>query len=289
MNDARLRTLLRQAERSRRLGKTQAAVNLYRDLVNRYPDSAEAWSGLSQVTQHEDERIQALERLAQLAPDMAVGQEEHDKVAPTTVSIQTTESFPSDSEQIESDAKQDAIKVEIPESDTTVSQAFEIEPETIDESAGTCYVHPSRATYLRCNKCSQPICIQCAVKTPVGYRCKNCVNAQQAVFYDATIRDYVLAIIVGIPLAVLATALTSRIGWLTLIIAPFVGMGVAELIRLVARRRRGRALPIIAASCIVIGALPVLVTNTLMSISSQIIWLLAYMVLAAISAYRHLR
>ena len=45
-----------------------------------------------------------------------------------------------------------------------------------------CANHPDRGTSLRCNRCERPICTECAVLTPVGYRCKNCVKSQQKVF-----------------------------------------------------------------------------------------------------------
>ena len=51
-----------------------------------------------------------------------------------------------------------------------------------DQKPLTCYNHPNRETVLRCNRCEQPICVQCAVKTPTGYRCKQCVKTQQKVF-----------------------------------------------------------------------------------------------------------
>ena len=45
-----------------------------------------------------------------------------------------------------------------------------------------CYVHPTRETSLRCNNCDRPICAACAVRTPTGYRCRECVKRQQKVF-----------------------------------------------------------------------------------------------------------
>ena len=48
-----------------------------------------------------------------------------------------------------------------------------------------CANHPDRETMLRCNKCDKPICYECAVLTPVGYRCKECVREQQNVYYNA--------------------------------------------------------------------------------------------------------
>ena len=52
-----------------------------------------------------------------------------------------------------------------------------------------CVNHPETETYLRCNRCSQPICLRCAVRTEVGYRCKACVRSQQAIFYNALAAD----------------------------------------------------------------------------------------------------
>ena len=44
--------------------------------------------------------------------------------------------------------------------------------DTIDSNASEavfhCKNHPDRETLLRCNKCGEPICTQCAVLTDVG-------------------------------------------------------------------------------------------------------------------------
>ena len=45
-----------------------------------------------------------------------------------------------------------------------------------DDTNLFCYVHPDRETLLRCNNCERPICTQCAVLTPTGYRCKECIQ-----------------------------------------------------------------------------------------------------------------
>ena len=58
-----------------------------------------------------------------------------------------------------------------------------------------CYVHPNRETSLRCNHCERPICADCAVLTPTGYRCKECVKGQQKVFDTSEWYDYVLGFI----------------------------------------------------------------------------------------------
>ena len=55
----------------------------------------------------------------------------------------------------------------------------------------TCANHPGRETMLRCNRCEKPICTSCAVHTPTGYRCKECVNAQKKKFDTAEWYDYI--------------------------------------------------------------------------------------------------
>ena len=54
-----------------------------------------------------------------------------------------------------------------------------------------------RETLLRCNKCGNPICMACAVRTPVGYRCTNCVREQQNIYFNALGRDNIVAFAVG--------------------------------------------------------------------------------------------
>jgi len=107
-----------------------------------------------------------------------------------------------------------------------------------------CANHPNRETSLRCNRCNKPICTSCAIHTPVGYRCKQCVRGQQAGFDTAHWWDYIIAfVIAGGGVGIGITILTSLFYWLGFIFAPIVGGGLAELIRVAIRRRRSRYLP----------------------------------------------
>ena len=58
-----------------------------------------------------------------------------------------------------------------------------------------CYVHPNRATTLRCNRCERPICAEDAVLTPTGYRCRECIRSQQRIFDTALWYDYITAFV----------------------------------------------------------------------------------------------
>lgn len=105
-----------------------------------------------------------------------------------------------------------------------------------------CTNHPQRETSLRCNRCEKLICPQCAVLTPTGYRCKECVRGHQKIFNTATWMDYPLAFITAGIISYLGSLITSRIGFFTLILAPVVGIAVAEAIRFIIRKRRAPGL-----------------------------------------------
>lgn len=119
----------------------------------------------------------------------------------------------------------------------------------------TCANHPSRETTLRCNKCDKPICTQCAVLTPVGYRCPECVRGQQKVFDTSTSLDYVLAAGIAFVLVALATVLLIFLGFWGLFLSPVVGGGIAWIIQRAVRRRRSRRLPVVAAAGGALGTL----------------------------------
>ena len=76
---------------------------------------------------------------------------------------------------------------------------------------------------LRCNRCDRPICTACAVLTPTGYRCKECVRGQQKVFDTAQWIDYPLAFVVAGVLSFLGSLAASYLGFFTIFIAPIVG------------------------------------------------------------------
>ena len=120
-----------------------------------------------------------------------------------------------------------------------------------------CAKHPNRETSLRCNRCNKPICTSCAVHTPVGYRCKECVRGQKAGFDTAHWWDYIIAFVIsGIGVGIGITILGSLFYWLGFIFAPIVGGGLAELIRVAVGRRRSHNLPL---ATIIGGTIGVLV------------------------------
>ena len=43
-----------------------------------------------------------------------------------------------------------------------------------------CYRHPDRETGVSCSNCGRPICHECMIPAPVGFRCPECVKQQHA-------------------------------------------------------------------------------------------------------------
>src|SRR5512140_1228893 len=93
-----------------------------------------------------------------------------------------------------------------------------------------CVNHPNVETSLRCNRCERPICTQCAVLTPTGYRCKDCVRGQQKIFETAQVYDYPLAFIVAAILGFVGSLIASRFGFFTIFLAPIAGTVIAEAV-----------------------------------------------------------
>ena len=158
-----------------------------------------------------------------------------------------------------------------------------------------CYVHPNRETSLRCNNCNRPICASCAVRTPTGYRCKECVRERQKTFDTSEWYDYLLGFIVAGALSAVATFLVSLIGgigffgWIIIFAgAPTAAVVIAEGVRLVTRRRRSRSLFITVAAGVVLGALPVILYQALNFNLFGILFQVIYLVIAVPLIYTRL-
>ncbi len=125
-----------------------------------------------------------------------------------------------------------------------------------DDEVLYCINHPNVETRLRCSKCGNPICPKCAVQTPVGFRCPQCVRSQQAIFYTATPLDYGVATVVGLVISTVAAFILGQVGiFLVIILGPVAGGVIAEVVRWAIRRRRGHWIWLVVSGCIVVGAL----------------------------------
>lgn len=123
-----------------------------------------------------------------------------------------------------------------------------------------CENHPKTETSLRCNRCNKPICPKCAVSTPTGYRCKECVSGQQKIFNTAMWYDYLSAFLVAGALSFIGSWIVTRIGFFTIFLAPIAGVIIAEAVRLLVNKRRSKRLFQVTVAAAVLGSLPALLT-----------------------------
>lgn len=151
-----------------------------------------------------------------------------------------------------------------------------------------CANHPQRETVLRCNRCEKPICTQCAVQTPTGYRCRECVRGQQKIFETAHSTDYILAFFLAFALSLAGSFVASILGFFTIFIAPIAGVIVAEVVRFAVRKRRSRTLFIMTAAAVALGSLPLIGWHLISLSFIAIIWQVVYAIMVTSSAYYRL-
>jgi len=158
-----------------------------------------------------------------------------------------------------------------------------------------CANHPGVETTLRCNRCEKPICPRCAVLTPTGYRCRECVRGQQKKFDTAEWLDYLTGFVVAGLLSLLGSFLISLvggigfIGWfLVVMAAPTAGAVIAEVVRRVIRRHRSRALFITIIAAVVLGALPMVLLHVITFDLFGILFQGIYLFLVAPTVYYRL-
>jgi hypothetical protein len=158
-----------------------------------------------------------------------------------------------------------------------------------------CYVHPTRETALRCATCNRPICASSAIRTPTGYRCRECVKGQQKIFNTAEWYDYLTGFAVAAVLSGIGSFLVTLIGgigffgWFLIAAgAPTAGAVIAEAVRYVTRKRRSRNLFITIAAGVVVGALPVLLFQIFFFDLFGVIFQVIYLLIATPVVYTRL-
>jgi hypothetical protein len=171
-----------------------------------------------------------------------------------------------------------------------------------DAAINTCANHPGVETNLRCNNCGKFICAKCAVRTPTGYRCRECLRGQQKTFETAQTGDYFIAFVVAAVVSAgggfLVSLISSFSGFFTLIltmlIAPAAGGLVAQVVRSATGKRRSLLMFRLAAAGTLIGGLPFVVRPLLALLTGNIgalfalLWPLIYVAFATSTAYYRL-
>jgi hypothetical protein len=113
-------------------------------------------------------------------------------------------------------------------------------------------------TTLKCAKCTRPLLVKDAKRTPTGYVCPYFIKARVATFYNATPLQHVLVALLTIPIGIATGWILGRLGgfliWILFLIAPAAGGAIAEIVRRVFKGVRGQYFWLVAAIGTGLGA-----------------------------------
>jgi hypothetical protein len=166
----------------------------------------------------------------------------------------------------------------------------------ITSTATYCYAHPGRESTLRCKRCERYICPSCAVGSPTGYMCKDCVSQHKKIFDTAFWYDYLTGSGVTFILSFIASGLlafvSSFIGFYMIFVSFAVAGGAGVFISNIALRvtgkRRSRWLFIACAAGIAFGAIPIGLFMLFTGNMYSLIMLGIYAVVATSTVYARL-
>ena len=231
---------IQQGLTAARVGDIEDARRLLKQATREMPDNVEAWLGLAGVVESLEEKQKCFAQALALDPDNSEAE----------AGLAMVE------QKLATDPAQQASPDHSHEAQSVVS----------DSGLAFCYRHPDVETGLRCNRCDKPICPKCARRTPVGFRCPDCIREQEDKFYTGSNLDYVIAAVIAFPLSLVAAALFTFVlngfGFFMILIAFFVapaaGGIIAEAVRWGVGKRRSRYLRHIVVGCIILASAPFL-------------------------------
>lgn len=154
---------LQQGRTAARVGDTAEARRLFSEATQEDPANAAAWLELAGVVEDLAEKKAYLDRVVALEPENAS--------ARATLAL---------------------LEKKIADGRRPTADPFPTNPAVDETETGPlcCYQHPKVETSLRCNRCNRPICAKCAQRTPVGFRCSECVLAIEDRYYSHVQGDY---------------------------------------------------------------------------------------------------
>jgi tetratricopeptide (TPR) repeat protein len=247
MSDTSTPDLVQQGLTAARVGDIEDARRLFEKATRQMPYNVEAWLGLAGVVKSLEEKQKCFSKVLALDPGNSEAEAGlalvEQKLATQSVKNKETPPFPSAEDVTE-----------------------------VDTGVTFCYRHPQVETSLRCNRCNKPICPKCARRTPVGFRCPDCIREQENKYYSGGNLDYLIAAVITFPLSLIAAGLFTFLlsglwfFWSIMIsffVAPAIAGFIAEAVRWGVGRRRSRYLGRIVAACLILATLPFLLFSLL--------------------------
>lgn len=129
-----------------------------------------------------------------------------------------------------------------------------------EEVAARCTWHPAVETLLTCARCARPMCVKCAVRHPVGMRCRECAREMRSPIYSVTPVQALTAFGVSLAGGSAAGAVLVALGqvpfffWIiSLLLGSAMGTALADAGSRAAGRKRGRVVIVAVAAGAVLG------------------------------------
>jgi drug/metabolite transporter (DMT)-like permease len=137
------------------------------------------------------------------------------------------------------------------------------------------------------------MCPSCAVRTPTGYLCRDCVRQHQKIFDTAVWYDYLFGFAATFILSLIASVITvvvaPFIGFYMIFLAAGLGGGagvlIANITLRVINKRRSKPLFIACAAGVVSGALAIALGLFFTGSFYALIWLAIYVVVVTPVVY----
>ncbi len=108
-------------------------------------------------------------------------------------------------------------------------------------------------TRLRCSRCGKPICYECMVESPVGFRCRDCASGPTISVYRTSSQLLIRALAAGTVVAIGVGILWGYFPAWGFYMALLLGFGTAEAMAWAAKYKRGRELQVTAFGAMAIG------------------------------------
>lgn len=124
-----------------------------------------------------------------------------------------------------------------------------------DTTEQQCVCGSGISTRLRCSRCGKPICPECMIRSPVGYRCPECSGGTRAAVYRTTNVQVLRALIVGLLIAGAVGVVWGYYPSWQFYLALLLGFGTAEGMARAANYKRGGDLQVAAIGCVLLGIL----------------------------------
>lgn len=110
-------------------------------------------------------------------------------------------------------------------------------------------------TRLRCSRCGKPICYECMVESPVGYRCRDCSSGPRVAAYRTSNALILRAVGAGFVVAIAIGFLWGNYPNWGFYMALLLGFGTVEAMAWACNYKRGGDLQAAAFGAIAIGLL----------------------------------